>query len=188
MKIVHHKSLDFRHGAHALRARQPDQEHVIDVSCIMPDLQLSFYEVIDRVEVDQRIELAQQVADRNPDRIVILREPHHARDQAAVLDLPFDQFPKDIAVDRIKELLHIDMQGVVIATVSAHCILDIVRASMCPLADPASERCVNECAVEQRVYPAVYGMLNHTITERRGKNHAAFRFENDKPVVWLRSV
>ena len=53
------------------------QDEIVDISAVALDAQLALDEMIERIEVDQRIKLAQQIADGNADWLAVIGEQHH---------------------------------------------------------------------------------------------------------------
>src|SRR3990167_9123984 len=52
-------------------ARQAEEREVIDVAAVAFDAQHALDEMVERVEIDQRVELRQQIADGYPDRLAV---------------------------------------------------------------------------------------------------------------------
>lgn len=108
------ESLDLLLGAVALSAGQPEQNEVVDVPAIPTDAEFALHEVIEWVEVDQRVDLAEEVADRDADRLAVIREQHHEVDKPTVLDFSLDLLAQDAAIDPVKEFANIKFQRVAI--------------------------------------------------------------------------
>jgi len=87
---------------------QPDKNEVVHVAHIMPDAEPALYEVIKRIEIDKRIELAEKIADWNSDLCVMFNKQHHDVDQSRVFDLALNLFAQDPAIDSIKEFSDIE--------------------------------------------------------------------------------
>lgn len=83
----------------ALRSRHADQHKIIHIPNIMFYPKHAFDEMVKRIKVNQRIDLAEQVADGDAARAIMLGKQHHYIDQASVLDFSLDQAPQDSPVD-----------------------------------------------------------------------------------------
>lgn len=86
-----------------------EQDEVIHIAAVMADFQDALDEVIQRVQVDQRIQLAQQVADRDADRLSVVGKQHHQIHKAAILDLALDQGMQNGPLNPIKEFANIQL-------------------------------------------------------------------------------
>ena len=131
--------LDPRTAVDGAVAGEAEQHEVVDIAAVVPHTQLALDEVVQRVQVHQRIELAQQIADRDPGGLPVVGKQHHYLDEAAILDLALDHLPQDGAVDAVEELAEVELQRIAAGWHGAQSPLRIVGSLMGALADPAGE-------------------------------------------------
>jgi hypothetical protein len=56
---------------------EPEEHEIVNVPAVVLYLEHPFNKMVERVEVDQGIELAQKIADRDADRFAVVGEGHH---------------------------------------------------------------------------------------------------------------
>lgn len=81
------ESLDPLERIQALSAAHAKDDEIIDVAAVAPGFELTLGKLVQRIQINQRVGLTQQVADWNAHRLAILGKEHHHLDKALVLDL-----------------------------------------------------------------------------------------------------
>lgn len=165
-----------------------EQNEVIHVPAVVPDAKLALDEVIQRVQVDQRVKLAQQVSDRYSNRLAVVRKLHHQIHEAAVLDLRFDQPAQNRPVDAVEEFANIELQRVAVARHGLHRSLRVVGGLVGATSDATGEGLVDKCSVEYRPGHGIDGVLRHQVTEGRREDSARLRLINHETEIGARGV
>ena len=70
--------------------------------------------MIQRIEINQRIELREQITNRDADGFAVIGEQHHQIDEALVFNFPFDQRAQNSAVDSVEKFTNIKFQRVAV--------------------------------------------------------------------------
>lgn len=169
-------------------ARNSEQYKIVHVAAVALDLEFALDEMIKRVEIDQRVHLAQQVADRNANRLAVIGEQHHHIHEAAILDLALDQAAQDGAFDTIEKLPDIELEGIAIARAFLQRSLRIIGGLVRAVADAAGERLIDKDALENRRYNAIDGMLHNQVAEGGRVDAARLRLVNHEAVVRHRMI
>lgn len=167
----------------ALVEGEAEQDEVVDVPDVVPDTEHSLDELVERIEVDQGVELAQQVADGDTGRLVLVGEQHHDVKEPPVFYLPLDEGPEDVAVYRVEEFPDVQLEGVAVVVISAQDMLGVVAGPVGAVALAAGEGGGDESPVENLVNHPVDGVLHHDVAERRGVDDAFLGFMDEKLVV-----
>lgn len=101
---------DFHQGASARISRYSKQYEIVDVAAVALDLEFSLNEMIERIENDQRVKLAEQVSYWNADRLAMVGKQHHEIDEPAILDFLLDLDTQDGSVYPVKEFPDVELQ------------------------------------------------------------------------------
>jgi len=144
--------------------------------------------MVHRVEIDQGVDLAEKVSDRDTHRLVHVGEGHHDVHKAPVLDLSLHQAAQDRAVYGIEELADIELQGVEIPAAAAKCPLGVIARQVRAVALPAGEGRRYERPVEDRVDQPVDCMLYDDVPEGRRPDEPGLGLVNGEFKVWPRLV
>ena len=166
--------LDFCQMANASCTGFAKNYKVVHVAAVQPHTQLALDKVVERAEVNQRIKLAQQVADRDAFGLAVFGKLQHHSHKAAVFDLACNLGGQHSAVDAVKELANIELQQVAIGRAGAQCRLRVICGGMGALAHPAGVALVNKPRVENGVHQPVNGVLHNQVTKGRSEYGALF--------------
>lgn len=172
----------------SLSTTQANQQQIIHVARVALHLQLALDEMVQRVQVDKREQLAEQVADRQPDRLAVIGEPHHHIHQARILEPALDQGAQDRAVDAVVEPPDIELQRVAVAWHVAQCLLHVVGCRVRAVTRPTGERLGDKGGVEYGLDDAVDGVLHNPVAERWRRYQPWLRHLHHEGVVGLRRV
>lgn len=186
--FVSQKPLDRPAVLDRLGAGQVEQHQVIDVTAVPADLEGALDELVDRIEVDERVDLREQVPDRDADRPAVIGEQHHHVDEAPILDLAIDAGPKDLPVDPVEELAHVQLERVAARPRCLQGRLGIVRCGMGAEADPAREGLGDEGPIENRCDQGIDGVLHDKVPERGREDHPRLGLVHHEPVVRARCI
>lgn len=132
--------------------------------------------MIERVHVDGRIQLAQQIAYRDANWLPIFGENKHEVQKAIVLDFCREKLTQDCAIDSVKELSDVKFDDVRAGRALAKRGLRVIGCAMGAFAFAAGKSLVDQRGVVDRTYNAVDGVLHHQISEGRGV---------DRALLWL---
>lgn len=157
-------------------ARQAEENEVIDISGIAGDAKIALDELIQRIQVDQRIELRQQVSNRDSNWLAVIGKQHHRIDKATILDLAFDHPTQDVAVNAVEELSNVQLERIAVTRTGLQCGLRIVGGLVRAHAGATGKRLVDESAIKDRSSHGIDGVLYHQITEG---------WRVDAPRLWL---
>lgn len=184
-----------------------EQEDVVHVPHVSRTPELPGDEMIERVHVHVRPELAGQVANRQPagaenrEQIVsveemhvvlLLQDPLAAREDAIdqpedprITDFPNETCSQNRVIETGKELTDVTLED---ETVASREMLCPVQRAMRALADPIRVRPAGKRALEQRLDLQTQCVVHHTIAERRGGDEARLRFVDAETRVPRRLV
>ena len=123
--------------------------------------------MVQRAQVDQSKQLAQQIADWYAKRLAILGKQHYHAKEPGVFDLAGQQHAQNASVDSIKEFAHVHLQRVRARRRRAQGCLRVICGAVRALANAAGKRLVNKALVEDGVNDAVDGVLHHQVSECR---------------------
>ena len=70
----------------------------------MLNLQFPLNIVIQRIQIDQRVNLAKQIANRNANRLLIISKLHHNLNKSLIFQFAPDLFFENTSINSIKEL------------------------------------------------------------------------------------
>lgn len=183
MQLITQEILNASQVFIALLFGQIEQDEVIHVAAVFFDAQLTLDEGIHRVHVDQRIKLAEQVADGNAHGIAVIGKDHHQIDKAFVLDLFFNQAAQYIAVNAVEEFTNVQLDRVGFRPRCLEGTLRIVGGFVGAIAGAAGKRLFNQARIENRVDNPVDGMLHHQIRKRWCVNLARLWLEHHEGVI-----
>lgn len=110
--MIGNEQFDALQGVNAALFVPAKYNKVVNVAAVQPGAKVALDEVIQRVHVDQRIHLRQQVANGYAHRLAIIGKLHHHVNEPPILDLSLDQLAQDAAVDAVEELANIKLQQV----------------------------------------------------------------------------
>ncbi len=182
------KRLDGCQRLHTLRTAAAKEHEVVHIAAVVLRAQGALDEVVQRVEVDQRVKLAEQVADRDAHNGAVVGKLHHHAHKAGVFHFALYQGLQNAAVDAVEEFAHVKLQQVALGVAGAQCGLCVVGGGMGAFGYPAGKALVDKAGVEQRVDQAVNGVLHHQVAERGGVNDALLGFVHREFCVGLRAV
>lgn len=188
VEVVCQKGDDRFSVIQALLPGEANKQHVIHIPHIMGHLELALDKVIHWVEVDERIDLTQQIADGYPNRAIIGGEHHHYLNQGRIFYLALDQPLQNSPVDPVEKLAHIELQGVAVSVVRLQHLLGVFAGLVGSHTNTAGERGVDKGAVKNRVDLPVNRMLHHAILKGRGMDDSLFGLMHHKLEIWARAI
>ena len=149
---------------------------------------MSFDEVIQIVEINQRIGLTQEIPDRNPHGIAVLCKQHHHVNEAPILDFSLNLFAKNRPINPVKELPDIELQGIGAFRHRPKRLLRIIRGGMSAFSLTAGKRFFNESGIEDRVNHPINRVLHDQIIEGWCVDPSELGLVHLKGVVRLRTI
>jgi len=96
----------------ALLPRKSKQDKIVHVAHVMPDFESTLDIVIQRIEIDQGVQLRQQIADRNAEWSIHDCKQHHAVHETLVFDFLLDQHPQHVAINGIEKFANIQFKEI----------------------------------------------------------------------------
>ncbi len=171
-----------------LLKRQIKQHKIVHIPRIALYFQRALDKMVQRIQVNQGIQLAQQVADRYPDGLAMVGKPHHRIDKLVILDMLFKQLPQHTPVNSVKEFANVELQDIAVGGRLLHSGLRVIRRFVRPFSLSASKRLVDELAIKKRVRYAVNRVLNNKITKGRRVYFSWLWLVHHKAVVRQRLV
>ncbi len=185
MQFIAQEDFDAALALQRMFSGQAKQNKVVYVAAITFHLQLALDETIQWVQVNQRVQLAQQIANGNTDGFTVIGEDHQQVHESTVLDLALDLLPQNVAINAVEEFADIQFQRIGIGPRGSERPLRIIRRFMGAIADPAGERLLDQSAVEDRVNHPVNRVLDHQISKGWGKYLPLFWLVHHEGVVRL---
>lgn len=164
------------------------QHEVINVPAIESDTKLSLDEVIQIVQINQRIRLTQEIPDRNPHGISVLRKQHHHVNESLILNPPLNLLAKNCPINPVKKLPNIELQGIGAIRHRSKRLLRIIRGGMSSFSLAAGKRLFNESGIEDRVNHAINRVLHDQIVEGWRVNLSELGLVHLKSVIRLRTI
>lgn len=181
----------------------PKKQEIIHVAYVAQASHLAFCEVIERVHVTVRPELAREVSDGKASRpvrgeeivsgevdhfVLFPQDPDAARkdpvDEPAdvgFLDLSGQDLSQYRVVDAREELPDVALQYVRIAAGES---LHPVERPVRPLSHTVRIGVCNERALEYGLYEVAEGVVDYPVAERRGGDQAPLRLVDKEARVW----
>ena len=178
MQFVSQECFDLLKSFQAVGAAPSKDNKVIDIPAVQVRFKFPLHEVVKRAHVDERIELAEQVADWDAKwlcvRVPIFGKLEHHADKSLILDAMLDQGAQHGPVNAVKKLSDVQLHHARAGINGAQRFLRIVGSFVSAFAMAACKRLVYEPRIENRVSQPVDGMLHHQVTECRCINDALF--------------
>lgn len=171
-----------------LSVRQAEQNEVVHITTVAPNSEFALNKMVDRVEIDERVELTQQVSDWDAQWLAMISKHHHQIHETAVFDPPLNQTPQNNAVDAIEKLSDVEFQGIAVSINGLERSLGVVRSSMCAFPCPTSKRLIDESRVENGVNQPIDCMLHYQVAERRSEYLPRLWFRDHETDVRRRPI
>ena len=163
-KFVHY-GFDALQCLKALFSTDSKDNEVIHIPAVSFCLDFPLDEVIKRVKVNQRVGLAQQISNRDPNWLAVFRKLHHQVNKPAVLDFSFNLGSQYLSVDPVKKLSYVQLDHIAAFWRLSQCLLGIIGSLVRPFAFSAGKRLINKAWVENRINHPINRVLDHQIAK-----------------------
>lgn len=112
-QVVGQECFDLLKSLQAMLATPAKDNKIIDITAVQLRFELPLHEVIKRAHVDERIELAEQVTNRDPKRLCfwvpIFSKLEHDTDKSLILDALLNQGAQHSPVNAVEKLSDVQL-------------------------------------------------------------------------------